>query len=359
MVAKAVELREITNQEGNRLLQIVRRGAGNIVTWRRAQIVLWAAQGYAVGRIAEIGFTSEDRVREVIHNFNRDGFSSLSPKYAGGRPHKFDPATRAEIARIALTGPHTLGKPYTRWSLTKLADYLVEAGIVEDISVESIRRILDEEGISYQRLKTWKESNDPHYEAKKDLVWALVHDPPPGCRVISIDEFGPITCEPQPGRGWARRSHPRRRRANYHKLNGVAYWLGFYDLRTDHLYGRFSHRKRIPDILGLLRVIRRQFPAEHLYVIWDNWNAHRSKQVIRWANRNQVGLAYTPNYASWLNPIECQFGELDTFVIEGSDFSSHREAATAIRAFVRDRNRRAHLRTLQSNQGQTKRAKVA
>src|SRR3989337_1044563 len=104
MVAKAVELREITNQEGNRLLHIVRRGAGNIVTWRRAQIVLWAAQGYAVGRIAEIGFTSEDRVREVIHNFNRDGFSSLSPKYAGGRPHKFDHATRAELPRVALTG---------------------------------------------------------------------------------------------------------------------------------------------------------------------------------------------------------------------------------------------------------------
>ena len=74
----------------------------------------------------------------------------------------------------ALTRPKTLGKPYTRWSLTKLADYLVEAAVVEDISTESIRRILDEEGVSYQRLKTWKESNDPHYEAKKDLVWALV-----------------------------------------------------------------------------------------------------------------------------------------------------------------------------------------
>jgi transposase len=85
-----------------------------------------------VARIAEIGFTSEDRVREVIHNFNRDGFSSLSPKYAGGRPHKFDPDTRSEIARVALTRPKTFGKPYTGWSLSKLADYLVEAGVVDD-----------------------------------------------------------------------------------------------------------------------------------------------------------------------------------------------------------------------------------
>jgi len=354
-MASPLGLRPISNDEGNRLLRLVRRGAGSIVTWRRAQIVLWAAQGYTVARIAEIGFTSEDRVRGVIHGFNRDGFPSLEPSYAGGRPQKFDPATRAEICRIALTLPKTLGRPYTRWSLTKLANHLVEAGVVEDISTESIRRILEEEGISYQRLKTWKESNDPDYETKKDLVWALVHDPPTGSRVISVDEFGPITCQPRPGRGWARSGHPRRRRGNYHKPHGVTYWLGFYDLETDQLYGRISRRKRIGDILRLLQAIRRQFPHQHLYVIWDNWNAHRSRRVIAWANHNQVGLAYTPNYASWLNPIECQFGELASFVIEGSDFTSQAEAAAAIRAFIRYRNRRAK----QQLENQPTRANVA
>lgn len=357
-MSRPIELRPISNEEGNRLLRMVRRGAGNVVTWRRAQIVLWAAQGYPVARIAEIGFTSEDRVREVIHNFNADGFDSLTPKYAGGRPHKFDPDTRAEIARIALTRPKTLGRPYTRWSLPKLCDYLVEAGIVDDISIESVRRILDSEGVSFQRLKTWKDSNDAFYEEKKELIWALVHDPPPGYRIISMDEFGPITCEPQPGRGWARKGHPRRRRGNYHKTQGVCYWLGFYDLSTDLLYGRYSRRKRIVDILGLLRVIRRQFPGEQLIIIWDNWNAHVSKKVIRWANNNDVALAYTPAYASWLNPIECQFGELDAFVIEGSDFESHIEAAAAIRAFVRDRNQRTRKRQ-QALEEPATRAKVA
>ncbi|MCK9926796.1 DUF1028 domain-containing protein [Frankia sp. Mgl5] len=40
-------------------------------------------------KIAEATFTSEDRVRDVIHNFNADGFDSLYSKYAGGRPRKF------------------------------------------------------------------------------------------------------------------------------------------------------------------------------------------------------------------------------------------------------------------------------
>ncbi|WP_220448561.1 helix-turn-helix domain-containing protein [Nonomuraea mesophila] len=38
-----------------------------------------------VPRIAELAFTSEDRVRDVIDNFNADGFDSLYPKYKGGR----------------------------------------------------------------------------------------------------------------------------------------------------------------------------------------------------------------------------------------------------------------------------------
>ncbi len=100
----------------------------------------------------------------------------------------------------------------------------------------------------------------------------------------------------------------------------------------------------------MLRAIRRQFPDEHLYIIWDNWNAHRSNPVIHSASRHRIGLARTPNSASWLNPIECQFGELDASVIEGSDFTDHDEAAAAIRSFVRDRHRRARLRRQSDNQ---------
>jgi hypothetical protein len=63
--------------------------SGSVVTWRQAQMVLLSAQGMDVPAIANVAFTSEDRVRDVIRNFNADGFSSLYPKYAGGHPPKF------------------------------------------------------------------------------------------------------------------------------------------------------------------------------------------------------------------------------------------------------------------------------
>jgi hypothetical protein len=41
-----------------------------VVTWRRAQMVLLSAQGMPAAKIAQVAFTSEDRVRDVIHNCN-------------------------------------------------------------------------------------------------------------------------------------------------------------------------------------------------------------------------------------------------------------------------------------------------
>jgi transposase len=104
-VAERAQVRPITNEEGNRLLRILRRGTGSVVTWHRAQMVMLSAQAMDVPQIARVTFTSEDRVRDVLHNFNADGFESLYPRYKGGRPPKFTEQQRDEIKRIALSRP--------------------------------------------------------------------------------------------------------------------------------------------------------------------------------------------------------------------------------------------------------------
>ena len=94
-VRERLRVREIDDDEGRRLVRIVRRGSGSVVTWRRAQMVLLSAQGMDAAAIAKVAFTSEDRVRDVIRNFNADGFGSLYPRYKGGRPPKFTLAPAA------------------------------------------------------------------------------------------------------------------------------------------------------------------------------------------------------------------------------------------------------------------------
>lgn len=127
-----------------------------MVTWRLAQMVLLSAQGIPVTRIAQVTFTSADRVRDVIHNFNADGFDSPYPKYSGGRPKTFTLPERRAIKKIAKSKPTEHDLPFSTWSLTKLADFLVAEGVVDDISHEGLRILLRAEGVSFQRLKTWK-----------------------------------------------------------------------------------------------------------------------------------------------------------------------------------------------------------
>ena len=169
-MTERLRVREIDGEKGRRLVRIIRRGSGSVVTWRRAQMVLLSAQGMDAAAIAKVAFTSEDRVRDVIRNFNADGFGSLYPKYKGGHPPKFTLPQRREIKKIAKSKPVEHDLPFSTWSLAKLADFLVAEGVVDDISHEGLRVLLREEGVTFQRVKTWKASKDPDYAAKKARV---------------------------------------------------------------------------------------------------------------------------------------------------------------------------------------------
>ena len=210
-MAERVRVREIDDDEGKRLVRIVRRGTGSVVTWRRAQMVLLSAQNMDVAGIARVAFTSEDHVRNVIHNFNADGFDSLHPRYRGGCPPKFTLPQRREVKKIAKTRPAEHRLPFSTWSLSKLADFLVAEGVVDDISHEGLRILLREEGVTFQRLKTWKGSTDPEFAQKKariERLYAIADgetEPREGEPdvVICLDEFGPLNLQPRPGRQWA------------------------------------------------------------------------------------------------------------------------------------------------------------
>ena len=67
-------------------------------------------------------------MRDVIRNFNADGFGSLYPKYKGGHPPKFTLPQRREIKKIARSRPAGHDLPFFAWSLSKLAEFLVTEG---------------------------------------------------------------------------------------------------------------------------------------------------------------------------------------------------------------------------------------
>ena len=120
-MAEPVRARRLTDQEGQRLQQIVRRGKHGSVRVRRAMIIMASASGTLVPAIARLVAADEDTVRDVIDAFNAKGLAALDPQWAGGRPRLISDDAIEAIVTAARTRPEKLGQPFTRWSLRKLA----------------------------------------------------------------------------------------------------------------------------------------------------------------------------------------------------------------------------------------------
>jgi transposase len=235
--------------------------------------------------------------------------------------------------------------------------------VVDDISHEGLRILLREEGVSFQRLKTWKTSRDPDYAVKKARVEHLyaiadgevIPEEGEPEAVFCMDEFGPLNLQPHQGRQWAElggrhkdpdRGPRPRRRATYTRPHGVRHLFAAYDLAKDKLYGHVKKTKTRTKFLEFCRYLRSLYPPEvRIAIVVDNFSPHlttrRDTRVGDWAASNNVEIAYTLTNSSWLNRIEAQFTALRYFTLDGTDHASHKEQGSMIRRYIIWRNRHA------------------
>ncbi len=344
-MTQPVRVRRLTDEEGRQVQRIVRRGGGgrekSIVKWRRALVVQASAGGNTVPAIARLVATSEDRVREMIHRFNDLGMRSLDPQWAGGRPRQITIDDVTFIVAAARTRPEALGQPFTRWSIRKLVGFLADnTERVVMIGRERCRQILVANDVTFQRTKTWKESNDPDRDAKLDRIEHVTNTVPERC--FAFDEFGPLTIRPVGGSSWSRASHPQRVPANYHKLHGVRQFHGCYSIGDDTIWGVVRKQKSAGNVLAALKSIRAaRADGAWIHVILDNLSAHKGIKIREWAQANQVELCFTPTYSSWANPIEAHFGPLGEFVLNNSNHPNHVVLTRRLHAHLRWRNANA------------------
>ena len=238
--------------------------------------------------------------------------------------------------------PSSSRRPRTRWSIRKLIEFLADNDkrcVV--IGRERCRQILAAHHVTFQRTKTWKESNDPDRDAKLDRIEHVMNTFPERC--FAFDEFGPLNIRPIGGSCWASQSEPQHQPANYHKLHGVRQFHGCYSIGDDTMWGVVRERKSATNVLAGLRSIRATRPeGELIYVILDNLSAHKGNKIREWADRNRVELCFTPTYSSWANPIEAHFGPLREFVLNNSNHPNHVVLTRRLHAHLKWRN--AHAR---------------
>ena len=67
---------------------------------------------------------------------------------------------------MALSSPAELGLPFTTWTVKRLSEYCQQHHLIPDFSDEWVRRLLRREGLTAQKIRTWKTSTDPLFHPK-------------------------------------------------------------------------------------------------------------------------------------------------------------------------------------------------
>jgi transposase len=165
-----LKVREFTQEEQRLLESKIQDKKLSARIYQRYQIIWQRSKGIAPGEISSREHLHPHTIRFWVRRFNREGFEYFEKREnVGGRPPRINKETKLKIIQTVLSRPEDLGLPFTGWSLTKLQEYLLEEEIVSSISTEGIRKILLQNGISYQRTKTWMSSPDPEFELKKTV----------------------------------------------------------------------------------------------------------------------------------------------------------------------------------------------
>jgi transposase len=140
---------------------------------RRAQALLWVAEGHSQASAARLLETSAYRVHVWQQRFDALGRAGLVDRPRGGRPHALSEADRALLAEALDRGPQAYGVPVTIWSIRDLHALLQrERGV--RVSVDTVHRAVQALGYRYRRPRhdlRHRQNAEAVAAAKQVLDW--------------------------------------------------------------------------------------------------------------------------------------------------------------------------------------------
>ena len=161
---------KLTDQQWDEVDEF-RASARDARVFRNATIILLSNAGRSKFDIAETLGCSAATVDNVRAAYRSRGVAGLTPASPPGRVSRATPEYRAALRKTVATQPQELGYGFSVWSVNRLRQHLKQqTGIA--LSEDQFRRILHQEGFSFQRPKhtmEGKRDEAEHDRAKVEL----------------------------------------------------------------------------------------------------------------------------------------------------------------------------------------------
>jgi transposase len=168
-MARSVRLRALSRAEGGLLRKKLKDLSLAARVHQRYRIVGEVLKGHAVAEAADRVGCHFTVAYDWVRHFNKSGFKTFeqvpNPK---GRPPILRAEQLRELVEVALSSPAERGLPFSNWSVPKLSEYCRRRRLLPPVTDEWVRRLLRREGLTAQRIRTWKTSQDPDFDRKKN-----------------------------------------------------------------------------------------------------------------------------------------------------------------------------------------------
>jgi len=167
----------LSEDDHKALQQVVRRKTSEQRSVLRARIVLMSAEGKPDLDVAEQLGVNRHTVRLWRQRFRDQGLAGLTDAPGRGRKPYLDPAVKQAVLSGAVQPP----AHRTRWSCRSMAR-------AQKVSPSTVQRIWSSNDIQPHLTRTFKISNDAHFEEKFWDVIGLYMNPPDKALVLCCDE---------------------------------------------------------------------------------------------------------------------------------------------------------------------------
>ncbi len=301
----------------------------------RSKIVLFAADGLTSQEIAArlgimVNTVARWRGRFAIGRMKSIVKDKPRGNNHGGKSTVAQARLRQQVIRVT-----TQEKPpnATHWSTRTLAKRL-------KTTHSFVHRVWQSVGLKPHLEKTFKVSNDKHFEEKLFDVVGLYLDPPENAVVFCIDEKTSIQALDRTQPGLPLKKGRCGTVTHDYKRNGTSTLFAALEVMTGRVVGECYQKHTHKEFLRFLKEVEKQTDKGlDLHIIVDNYATHKHKKVRAWLKKKpRVQLHFTPTSSSWLNLVERFFGLLTERQLKRGIFVSVAELEECIMSYIESNN---------------------
>jgi transposase len=310
----------LADDEREKLLKLIGSGTARARTISRARILLKANEGWQDKEISQALDVSIPTVERVRKRFVFEGFEASLKQRRSQRIYsrKLDGEQEARLIALVCSSPP---EGYARWSLRLLADWVVQMKIIDSISHETVRQVLDD-----NELKPWRREEWCIPAADSEFVYHMedVLD----VYKRSVDPKRPLVCfdeSPEQLVSETRQALPmvpgQSEKYDYeYRREGVANLFMFFAPLQNWRNVKVTEQRTKADWAYCMRDLTDiHFPqAEKIVIVQDQLNTHspaclyevfapaEAKRIL-----DRLEFHSTPKHGSWLNMAEIELSVLN------------------------------------------------